>query len=97
MEVVGSSPIRLTKTLIATCSEGFFIVWPPVLPPDVITSNKAYLIDSASPYLFGLLSSTTHMAWMRTVAGRMKSDYSYSGSLVYNNYPFPPAPTEAQH
>ena len=33
---------------------------------------------------------------MRTVAGRMKSDYSYSGSLVYNNYPFPPAPTEAQ-
>ena len=31
------------------------------------------------------------MAWMRTVAGRMKSDYSYSGSLVYNNYPFPPA------
>ena len=77
-------------------SEGFFIVWPPVLPPDVITSNKAYLIDSVSPYLFGLLLSTTHMAWMRTVAGRMKSDYSYSGSLVYNNNPFPLAPIEAQ-
>ena len=37
-----------------------------------------------------------HMAWMRTVAGRMKSDYSYSGSLVYNNFPFPPAPSPKQ-
>lgn len=64
--------------------------------PNTIASNTAFLIDASSPYLFGLLSSTMHMAWMRAVAGRLKSDYRYSGSLVYNTYPFPPAPTEAQ-
>ncbi|NML65296.1 class I SAM-dependent DNA methyltransferase [Hymenobacter sp. RP-2-7] len=64
--------------------------------PNIIASNKAYLIDSASPFLFGLLSSAMHMAWMRVVAGRLENRYSYSGSLVYNNYPFPLAPTEAQ-
>lgn len=66
------------------------------MTPDVIASNTVYLIDAASPYLFGLLSSVMHMAWMRTVAGRLKSDFRYSGSLVYNTYPFPAAPTEAQ-
>ncbi|WP_226163833.1 class I SAM-dependent DNA methyltransferase [Hymenobacter terricola] len=66
------------------------------MPPDVITSNTAFLVDSASTYLFGHLSSAMHMAWMRTVAGRLKSDFRYSGSLVYGTYPFPPAPTEAQ-
>ena len=37
-----------------------------------------------------------HMAWMRQVCGRLKSDFRYSGTLVYNNYPFPPSPTTAQ-
>lgn len=64
--------------------------------PHIIASNKAYLIDSSDKYLFGVLCSTMHMAWMRTVAGRMKSDYSYSGSLVYNNFPFPPSPSPKQ-
>lgn len=64
--------------------------------PNIIASNTAFLVDSSSPYLFGVLSSTMHMAWMRVVAGRLKSDYRYSGSLVYNTYPFPPAPTDAQ-
>jgi hypothetical protein len=63
---------------------------------NTVASNKAYLIDTASPYLLGVLSSAMHMAWMRVVAGRLKSDYSYSGALVYNTYPFPPAPSEAQ-
>ena len=46
-------------------------------------------------YHLGILSSNVHMAWMRTVAGRLKSDYRYSGAIVYNNFPWP-SPTEEQ-
>ncbi|HET7115132.1 MAG TPA: DNA methyltransferase [Hanamia sp.] len=63
---------------------------------DIITSNKNYTTASASLYLFGILSSTMHMAWIRSVAGRMKSDYSYSTGIVYNNFPWPENPTEKQ-
>ena len=66
------------------------------LDTDVIASNKLRLVPNASPYLFGVLTSSMHMTWMRQVGGRLKSDYSYSAGIVYNNYPFPPAPTEAQ-
>jgi hypothetical protein len=66
------------------------------LGTDVIASNKLRLIPNASPYLFGMLTSQMHMTWMRQVGGRLKSDYSYSTGIVYNNFPFPPAPTEAQ-
>lgn len=59
------------------------------MPPEVISSNKNYLIDSDSIYLFGMLQSSIHMAWMRTVGGRLKSDYQYSGSMVYNTFPWP--------
>jgi hypothetical protein len=46
-------------------------------------------------YMFGILTSNVHMAWMRTVCGRLKSDYSYSTTIVYNNFPWP-SPTESQ-
>ena len=46
-------------------------------------------------YQLGILSSNVHMAWMRTVAGRLKSDYRYSGAIVYNNFPWP-EPTPEQ-
>ena len=58
------------------------------LKPDVIASNKLYIIPNASLWLFGVLISIVHMAWMRVVAGRLKSDYSYSPA-VYNNFPWP--------
>jgi hypothetical protein len=63
---------------------------------DIITSNKNYTVASSSLYLFGVLSSTMHMSWIRSVAGRMKSDYSYSTGIVYNNFPWPENPTEKQ-
>ena len=66
------------------------------MPHNVVASNLVNLVPNATPYLFGLLTSETQMAWMRQVCGRLKSDFRYSGTLVYNNYPFPPAPTEAQ-
>ncbi len=61
----------------------------------VISANTNFIIPSNDIYLFGVLTSTTHMAWLRTVGGRLKSDYRYSGSMVYNTFPWP-NPTEKQ-
>ena len=47
------------------------------------------VIPAASLYHFGVLTSSVHMAWMRVVAGRLKSDYRYSAAIVYNNFPWP--------
>ena len=63
--------------------------------PQVIASNLALIIPDAELYHFGVLTSNVHMAWMRTVCGRMKSDYRYSNTIVYNNFPWP-TPNEAQ-
>ncbi|MCQ2382986.1 MAG: hypothetical protein MJ060_04140, partial [Clostridia bacterium] len=49
------------------------------------------IIPDANLYHFGILTSNVHMAWMRTVAGRLKSDYRYSKDIVYNNFPWPGA------
>ena len=58
------------------------------MPKDVIASNSVMTMANATPYLFGVLSSSVHTFWMRTVAGRLKSDYRYTPS-VYNNFPWP--------
>ncbi len=55
----------------------------------VIASNLLYTVPNASRYTLGIITSQMHMAWMRTVAGRLKSDYRYSAGLVYNNFPWP--------
>ena len=62
---------------------------------DVISSNAVQIIPNASLYHFGVLTSNVHMAWMRVVCGRLKSDYRYSKEQVYNTFPWP-NPTEAQ-
>ncbi|NLN00434.1 MAG: class I SAM-dependent DNA methyltransferase [Lentisphaerae bacterium] len=59
------------------------------LGPDVIASTEIFTIPDATLYHFGILTSTMHMAWMRQVCGRLKSDYRYSAGLVYNNFPWP--------
>ena len=51
-----------------------------------IVLNAALMLPLATLYDFGILTSSTHMAWMRTVAGRLKSDYRYSKDIVYNNF-----------
>ena len=61
---------------------------------DVIASNSTLVATDASLFLFGVMTSNVHMAWMRTVCGRLKSDYRYSPS-VYNNFPWP-NPTDEQ-
>ena len=67
-----------------------------ILPPTTIASGSALIIPDASFYHFGVVQSTMHMAWMRTVCGRMKSDYQYSASIVYNNFPWPLEPSDKQ-
>ncbi|EZH64286.1 methylase (plasmid) [Bacillaceae bacterium JMAK1] len=62
---------------------------------DSICSDSAFQIPNATPYIFGILNSSMHMAWVRTIAGRLKGDYRYSNTLVYNTFPFP-EPTDKQ-
>lgn len=65
------------------------------LSAKIIPGDKLFMMQGASHYSFGVLMSNVHMAWMRAVCGRLKSDYSYSNTIVYNNFPWP-APTDAQ-
>ncbi|MEO8497036.1 MAG: DNA methyltransferase, partial [Planctomycetota bacterium] len=60
-----------------------------LLDPDTIVSNKIYVVPTSSLFVYGVLQSTMHMAWMRQVGGRLKSDYQYSGTIVYNTFPWP--------
>ena len=65
------------------------------LDKDVIAGDSIMIIPNATLYEFGILTSTMHMVWVRYVCGRLKSDYRYSASIVYNNYPWP-FPTDKQ-
>jgi len=56
---------------------------------DTIASNKLYVAYAAEPWVFGLVQSRMHMTWTRTVGGRLKTDYGYSGKLCYNTFPVP--------
>lgn len=65
------------------------------MTPEILTSDAAHIIPNATIFHFGILESNVHMAWMRTVCGRLKSDYRYSKDIVYNNFPWP-KPTDEQ-
>ncbi len=58
------------------------------LPAEILAGDKLFQMPNASLYHFGVLTSNIHMAWMRAVCGRLKSDYSYSNTIVYNNFPW---------
>lgn len=68
------------------------IAW---LEPHIICGEKLRIVPDATLFHFGILTSTMHMAWVRVVTGRLKSDYQYSAKLVYNNFPWP-TPDEDQ-
>lgn len=88
-------------------SEGTYIVVPEVsserrkyipmgfVNPDVLCSNLVKIVPNTTLYHFGVLTSNVHNAWVRVVCGRLKSDYRYSNTVVYNTFPWP-TPTEAQ-
>ena len=72
----------------ATSSENRKYIPIGYLSKDVIASNAASFVPNATLYHFGVLTSNVHMAWMRSVCGRLKSDYRYSVNIVYNNFPW---------
>jgi len=96
-----------TRFHVTNMPKGDYIVIPEVssqrrryvpmgyMDDTVLCSNKVRLMPNASLYHFGILESNVHMAWMRCVCGRLKSDYDYSIKIVYNNFPWP-HPTDAQ-
>lgn len=63
---------------------------------DDILNNSCLSIPNATLFHFGVLTSTMHMAWLKTTCGRIKSDYRYSNEIVYTNYPWPDNPTDKQ-
>ena len=65
------------------------------LESEVISTNLNFIIPNGTMYEFGVLTSLAHNDWMRLVAGRLKSDYRYSASIVYNTFPWPDV-TESQ-
>jgi hypothetical protein len=65
------------------------------LEPKTLASNKLRLLPEATLFHFGVLSSAMHMAWTCYTCGRLKSDYQYSINIVYNNFPWPDAPSDA--
>ncbi|TSA38586.1 MAG: class I SAM-dependent DNA methyltransferase, partial [Methylococcaceae bacterium] len=71
-----------------TSSENRYYLPIAFLSSDVIASNQIYVLPNATPYHFGVLTSSMHNAWMRAVCGRLESRYRYSASIVYNNFPW---------
>ena len=96
-----------TRFHVENMPRGTYVVIPEVsserrryvpigfMTPDILCSNLVKIVPEATLYHFGVLTSNVHMAWMRTVCGRLKSDYRYSKDIVYNNFPWP-EPTEEQ-
>ena len=90
-----------TRFHVENMPKGTYVVIPEVsserrryvpmgfLTPDIMCSNLVKIVPDASLYHFGILESNVHMAWMRAVCGRLKSDYRYSKDIVYNNFPWP--------
>lgn len=81
-----------TKTFLVVpevSSEKRYFIPIGFMQSDTLCSNLVKIVPDATLYHFGVLSSTMHMAWVRSVCGRMKSDYRYSSGIVYNNFPWP--------
>ncbi len=66
------------------------------MTPETMVSDLCFIIPDATLWHFGVLTSAMHMAWVKQVCGRLKSDYRYSNKLVYNNFPWPQAATDKQ-
>ena len=96
---------RPTEYHVSVIPEAEFLVIPEVsserrqyvpigwLEPPSIPSNQLLVVENAELWQFAILTSAMHMAWLRHVGGRLKSDYRYSSGLVYNTFPLPTVPT----
>ena len=93
VNVVPDAPFLVIPEVSSERREYIPIGW---LEPPVIPSNKLRVLSNAALQDFALLTSSMHMAWMRLVCGRMKSDYTYSVGIVYNTFPIPSEGTDFQ-
>ena len=91
VNVVPTAPFLVIPKVSSERREYVPIGWlePPVIPSDLV-----FIVEDASKPLFALLTSATHMAWLRHIGGRLKSDYRYSIGIVYNTFPVPPVSAE---
>ena len=99
--------MKPTRFQTENMAKGNYIVIPKVssenrkyvpmglMSPDMLCSDLVFIVPNATAYHLGVLTSNVHMAWVRAVCGRLKSDYRYSKDIVYNNFPWP-TPTEQQ-
>lgn len=88
VEVIPSAPFLVVPKVSSERREYVPIGWiePPAIPSDLV-----FVLNFATLPLFAILTSAMHMAWLRHIGGRLKSDYRYSIGLVYNTFPMPPA------
>ena len=92
------APFECTSDYVAipkVSSENRRYIPMDYLSKDIIPGDKLFTMQGASLYHFGIMMSNVHMAWMSAICGRLKSDYSYSNTIVYNNFPWP-TPSDTQ-
>jgi hypothetical protein len=95
---ISSMPFRFgevrykpTESIIVPAASSGLRDYIPVgyLGPDTVISNAAFAAYDAEPWVFAIITSKAHMTWVRAVAGRMRINYRYSNTIVYNNFPVP--------
>ena len=91
VNVVPDTPFLVVPEVSSERRDYIPIGW---LEPPVIPSNKIRVLPNATLWQFGLLTSAMHMAWVRNIGGRLKSDFSYGIGIIYNTFPVPPVPVE---
>jgi len=86
-------PTRAFLALPQVSSERRMFIPVAFLTPEYLCGDKLRVIENATLFHFGVMTSTMHMAWVRYTTGRLKSDYQYSALIVYNNFPWPKLPS----
>ena len=92
VNVIPNAPFLVVPEVSSERREYVPIGW---LEPPVVPSNLVRVLEGATKRTFALLTSAMHMAWLRHIGGRLKSDYRYSIGLVYNTFPLPPGFADA--
>ena len=91
VNVVPDTPFLVVPEVSSERRDYIPIGW---LEPPVIPSNKIRVLSNATLWQFGLLTSAMHMAWVRNIGGRLKSDFSYGIGIIYNTFPLPKVSAE---
>jgi len=91
VNIIPTTPFLIVPEVSSERRDYIPIGW---MEPPIIPSNKIRILPNATLWQFGLLTSAMHIAWVRNIGGRLKSDFSYGIGIVYNTFPVPPVPTE---